>query len=66
MYTFGFGCNHCASLLEAISTQGGGVYYFVDSSDKVCDLNMGFTNLNYSPSCFLRSQSALQTVLVGC
>ena len=36
MYTFGFGSDHDASLLEAISTQGGGVYYYIDSSEKVC------------------------------
>eukprot|EP00731_Ephydatia_muelleri_P001001 Em0001g1001a len=35
VYTFGFGSDHNAGLLEAISTQGGGVYYFIDSSDKI-------------------------------
>ncbi len=35
IYTFGFGSDHDASLLEAISTQGGGVYYYIDSNEKV-------------------------------
>lgn len=35
VYTFGFGSDHDSNLLEAISTQGGGVYYFIDSNDKV-------------------------------
>ena len=35
MYTFGFGADHNASMLEGISTQGGGVYYFIDSNEKV-------------------------------
>ena len=35
VYTFGFGSDHDSSLLEAISTQGGGVYYYIDSNDKV-------------------------------
>ncbi len=35
IYTFGFGSDHDATLLEAISTQGGGVYYYIDSNEKV-------------------------------
>ncbi len=35
VYTFGFGSDHDASMLEAISTQGGGVYYYIDSNEKV-------------------------------
>ena len=35
VYTFGFGSDHDSNLLEAISSQGGGVYYFIDSTDKV-------------------------------
>ena len=35
VYTFGFGSDHDATLLEAISTQGGGVYYYIDSNEKV-------------------------------
>ena len=35
VYTFGFGADHDASMLAAISTQGGGVYYFIDSNEKV-------------------------------
>lgn len=35
VYTFGFGSNHNSGLLEAISTQGNGVYYYIDSSDKI-------------------------------
>ncbi len=35
IYTFGFGSDHDASLLENIATQGGGVYYFVESDTKV-------------------------------
>ena len=36
MYTFGFGSDHDADMLEAISTQGGGVYYYIDTNEKVC------------------------------
>lgn len=36
VYTFGFGSDHDSSLLEAISTQGDGVYYYIDSNEKVC------------------------------
>ncbi len=35
MYTFGFGSDHDADMLEAISTQGGGVYYYIDTNEKV-------------------------------
>jgi hypothetical protein len=35
VYTFGFGSDHDSSLLEGISTQGGGVYYYIDSNEKV-------------------------------
>ena len=35
VYTFGFGADHDAGMLAAISTQGGGVYYFIDSNEKV-------------------------------
>ena len=35
VYTFGFGSDHDSTLLEAISTQGGGVYYYIDSHEKV-------------------------------
>ncbi len=35
VYTFGFGSDHDASMLEAISTQGGGMYYYIDSFEKV-------------------------------
>ena len=40
VYTFGFGSDHDATLLEAISTQGGGVYYYIDSNEKVPPENM--------------------------
>eukprot|EP00731_Ephydatia_muelleri_P001021 Em0001g1021a len=35
VYTFGFGADHDAGMLAAISTQGGGVYYFIDSNEKI-------------------------------
>jgi len=35
VYTFGFGSDHDSNLLEAISTQGGGVYYYIDSNEKI-------------------------------
>lgn len=35
VYTFGFGSDHNASLLEEISNQGNGAYYFIDSQEKV-------------------------------
>ncbi len=39
MYTFGFGSDHDADMLEAISTQGGGVYYYIDTNEKVSTLS---------------------------
>ena len=38
VYTFGFGSDHDARLLESVSTQGGGVYYYIDSTEKVNEL----------------------------
>ena len=38
MYTFGFGADHDARLLESVSTQGGGVYYYIDSTEKVMNV----------------------------
>ena len=43
MYTFGFGDDHDAGLLEAISQAAEGSYYYIDSAEKVhfhseCDL----------------------------
>lgn len=35
VYTFGFGSDHDARLLESVSTQGGGVYYYIDSKEKI-------------------------------
>ena len=35
VYTFGFGNDHNASLLEDISNQGNGAYYYIDSQEKV-------------------------------
>ncbi|KAI6646112.1 hypothetical protein LOD99_9463 [Oopsacas minuta] len=35
VYTFGFGNDHNASLLEEISNQGNGAYYYIDSLEKV-------------------------------
>ena len=35
VYTFGFGNDHNASLLEEISNQGNGAYYYIDSQEKV-------------------------------
>eukprot|EP00731_Ephydatia_muelleri_P001023 Em0001g1023a len=35
VYTFGFGADHDAGMLAAISTQGGGVYYFIDTNEKI-------------------------------
>ncbi|XP_003383100.1 PREDICTED: uncharacterized protein LOC100635885 [Amphimedon queenslandica] len=35
IYTFGFGSDHDARLLESVSTQGGGVYYYIDSAEKI-------------------------------
>ena len=38
VYTFGFGSDHDARLLESVSTQGGGVYYYIDSKEKVFEV----------------------------
>ena len=35
IYTFGFGADHTASLLEAIATAGDGSYYFIENAEKV-------------------------------
>ena len=35
VYTFGFGADHDASLLEAISQAAEGSYYYIDSAEKV-------------------------------
>jgi hypothetical protein len=35
VHTFGFGSDHVASLLEAISEQGGGTYYFIEDNEKI-------------------------------
>jgi len=36
VYTFGFGSDHDAGMLVGISTQGDGVYYYIDTNEKVC------------------------------
>lgn len=33
--TFGYGSDHDASLLKAISDEGDGVYYYIESNEKV-------------------------------
>ena len=48
IYTFGFGSDHNATLLEAISTQGGGVYYYIDSHKMVINK---LTSLHKQLSC---------------
>ena len=35
VHTFGFGSDHLASLLEAISEKGQGMYYFIDNNEKI-------------------------------
>ncbi|KAL5516342.1 hypothetical protein EMCRGX_G001637 [Ephydatia muelleri] len=50
VYTFGFGADHDAGMLAAISTQGGGVYYFIDTNEKI-------------PGSFADCLGGLQTVL---
>ena len=40
VYTFGFGSDHDSNLLEAVSRQGSGVYYFIDSTEKVKPLKV--------------------------
>ena len=44
VYTFGFGADHDARMLEPLSTQGGGVYYYIDSADKVRDYSLNITS----------------------
>lgn len=41
VYTFGFGADHDAGLLEAISQAAEGSYYYIDSAEKVhwCSVN---------------------------
>eukprot|EP00117_Sycon_ciliatum_P023636 scpid88335/ scgid20038/ len=35
VYTFGFGSDHNAELLQALSNAGNGMYYYIDSSEKI-------------------------------
>ena len=35
IYTFGFGADHNAELLQALSDAGNGVYFYIDSSEKI-------------------------------
>ena len=35
VYTFGFGADHNAELLQALSDAGNGVYFYIDSSEKI-------------------------------
>ncbi|XP_065195339.1 uncharacterized protein LOC135826664 [Sycon ciliatum] len=35
IYTFGFGADHNAELLQAVSKAGNGMYYYIDSSEKM-------------------------------
>eukprot|EP00117_Sycon_ciliatum_P047578 scpid14127/ scgid33975/ len=35
IYTFGFGADHNATLLQALSDAGNGVYYYIDTSEKI-------------------------------
>ena len=52
MYTFGVGRDHDSAMLEAISTQGRGVYYFIDTTDKVrYRLSVYKIDLNKKQSC---------------
>ena len=44
MYTFGFGSDHNGDLLTAISNAANGVYYFIDSTEKVNNLYRNIIN----------------------
>ena len=35
VYTFGFGQDHDANMLKEISDAGNGMYYFIETEDKV-------------------------------
>ncbi|XP_065177171.1 uncharacterized protein LOC135806997 isoform X2 [Sycon ciliatum] len=35
IYTFGFGADHNAQLLQAVSKAGNGMHYYIDSSEKI-------------------------------
>lgn len=58
VYTFGFGSDHDSNLLEAISRQGGGVYYFIDSTDKVWLVDTMCLAYNNSVGVFMQDLSA--------
>ena len=47
VYTFGFGSDHNGDLLTAISNAANGVYYFIDSTEKVSILCRVETNTCY-------------------
>lgn len=67
VYTFGFGSDHDATLLEAISTQGGGVYYYIDSNEKVPSENMIIIRVHHvSLYILFRSLSHLLTAWEVC
>ena len=42
VYTFGFGSDHNAEMLKEISDAGGGMYYFIENTDKVKYFFMNF------------------------
>ena len=35
VYTFGYGSDHNASMLKDISQVGNGVYFFIDTNEKI-------------------------------
>ena len=48
VYTFGFGSDHDASMLTAISEAGNGMYYYIENEDKVCLGSLFPTINNYN------------------
>ena len=56
IYTFGFGKDHNADMLKEISDTGNGMYYFIETNDKVggCHVILIFLSLLYHKSHHVR------------
>jgi len=48
VYTFGFGNDHDADMLTAISDAGNGMYYYIENEDKVYDEDLHFIVIYYT------------------
>lgn len=66
VYTFGFGSDHNGDLLTAISNAANGVYYFIDSTEKVSSTITASYNISHSLSSYQQSVNLITQLLVNC